>query len=67
MIKLYKEVLDSIKTDISIYVSLGPSKITYMGKAENIEEVQLAIKEFSEKSIEKVSIPKVDQMHKLDD
>jgi hypothetical protein len=67
MINLYKEVLDRIKTDISIYVSFGPSKITYMGKAENIEKVQKAIKEVSEKSMEKVSIPKVDQMHKLDD
>lgn len=40
MKNIYKEFLDSIKTDLSIYVSLGPSTITYMGKTKNIEKVQ---------------------------
>ena len=34
----YKEVLDRIKSETAIYISLGASTITYLGKADNIKE-----------------------------
>ncbi len=62
----YKEVLDRIKNDTAVYVSLGPSTITYLGKSDNIKEAQQVIKEFSEmQAIEKVSIPLEDRMHRF--
>lgn len=63
MIDQYKEILDQKKNDIEIYVSLGPSTITYMGKEKKINEVKKAIKELTEKALKKVLIPKQDRIH----
>jgi hypothetical protein len=57
MIDQYKEALDQMKNELAIYVSLDPSTITYMGKAKNIKKVKKTIKEFTQKTIKKVSIP----------
>ena len=66
MIDQYKEIIDRIKTDTAVYVSVDPSTITYLGKSDNIKEAQQAIKEFSESQAnEKVSIPLEDRMHRF--
>ena len=48
MINLDQEILDRIKTDTAVYISVGTSTITYLGKSDNIKEAKQAIKEISE-------------------
>ncbi len=38
MIDQYKEVIDRIKNDKAVYLTLGSSTLIYLGKTENIKE-----------------------------
>ena len=40
MTEEYKSFLDRIKTETAVYITLGPSSITYLGKKDNIKEAQ---------------------------
>jgi hypothetical protein len=40
MTEEYKAFLDRIKAETAVYITLGPSTITYLGKKDNIKEAQ---------------------------